>query len=598
MTKLASRIAGGRLMAIIVVLLLPMLLLGYLTVKRLWQDIESTQAQVNGLAIIELAMPVLIEHAAGKHDKDKTGIALAKIKPLAVTVGVVAEFQHFEKAVNSTNSSSSARVTEMARFFNEVGAKSKLTLDTFPESNSLGLVASQAIPAFVIELHGVANGLYGNMISFGADERQNRQMIWSLGRLQGEVDRISTFLRRAELASLNPSDYAITQIQMDEITNSLEQLSTAFIRSNSIEAASFLKTISKSRMEITNWLTTINDFHAETTRRLGKILEGYLSNLQSRFKLLLSTVLGCTVLAVGGAFVLFMRTLKRLDQVETERLRAEAMGEKVNVINSDLATVNRELADKMTSLKQAQDELINKRRMEQLGQLTATIAHEIRNPLGSVRTSAFLLQKKIANKGLGVEQQIDRINKGVVRCDNIITQLLDYSRTKSVQCQLVKLDDWLAALIGDEAQRLPSQVELECELGLGDRAVPIDSSRLQRAVINLLNNASEAMMTESRAPNVTKRYAIRVSTTLIDGMVVLRVKDTGPGISPENMAKVREPLFTTKSFGTGLGIPAIEQIAQQHGGRLDIESEVGQGATFTLYLPLQPVETEETLQAA
>jgi signal transduction histidine kinase len=85
---------------------------------------------------------------------------------------------------------------------------------------------------------------------------------------------------------------------------------------------------------------------------------------------------------------------------------------------------------------------------------------------------------------------------------------------------------------------------------------------------------------------------------LSDGMVLLSVKDSGPGISPENMAKVREPLFTTKSFGTGLGIPAIEQIAQQHGGRLDIESVLGKGATFTLYLPLKPVETEESLQAA
>jgi signal transduction histidine kinase len=94
--------------------------------------------------------------------------------------------------------------------------------------------------------------------------------------------------------------------------------------------------------------------------------------------------------------------------------------------------------------------------MEQLGQLTATVAHEIRNPLGAVRTSAFLLERKIRGKGLGVEAQIERINKGVTRCDNIITQLLDYSRTKQLTCRAENLDDWLAAAVEEEAQRLPA----------------------------------------------------------------------------------------------------------------------------------------------
>ena len=79
---------------------------------------------------------------------------------------------------------------------------------------------------------------------------------------------------------------------------------------------------------------------------------------------------------------------------------------------------------------------------------------------------------------------------------------------------------------------------------------------------------------------------IRVSTLLTENEVAIRISDNGPGIAPEMLAKIREPLFTTKSFGTGLGLPAIEQIASQHGGRLDISSTVGVGSEFTLYLPL------------
>jgi signal transduction histidine kinase len=93
----------------------------------------------------------------------------------------------------------------------------------------------------------------------------------------------------------------------------------------------------------------------------------------------------------------------------------------------------------MKRLKEAQDELVKKGRMEQLGQLTATVAHELRNPLGAVRTSAFLLERKIKGKGLDVEAQIERINKGIVRCDNIITQLLDFSSAHRLLQVLVDL---------------------------------------------------------------------------------------------------------------------------------------------------------------
>jgi signal transduction histidine kinase len=596
MTKLASRIAGGRLLAILAVLILPLLILGYLTVQRLLQDIAFTERQVKGLSIIETAMPLLAASATQKIDEQSAETTLASILPAAEEIGVTAELGSFKRNVIGEWPARNEAFLKAAQFFEIVGTRSGLLLDARPERHALALSVARELPVFVVELQGVSTGLFSTTATFGVDEVQVRKLVWSLGRLQGAVDRNSSAILQAQEASSSGTDYAIALIQMDEVSSSVGELSSNLVANGDRETV--LASMIKSRPQMSRQFTSATELHRDIGKTLHQQLNLHLHEQKNSFILLLSAVFACTAIAIGGSIALFLRTLKRLDQVETERLRAEAMGDKVSAINSDLANVNRELADKMTSLKQAQDELINKRRMEQLGQLTATIAHEIRNPLGSVRTSAFLLQKKIANKGLGVEQQIDRINKGVVRCDNIITQLLDYSRTKSVQSQQVKLDDWLATLIGDEAQRLPSQVELECELGLGDLEVPIDSSRLQRAVINLLNNASEAMMTESRASGQAKPYDIRVSTSLIDGMVVLSVKDTGPGISAENMAKVREPLFTTKSFGTGLGIPAIEQIAQQHGGRLEIESELGQGATFTVYLPLQPVATEEALQAA
>lgn len=257
-------------------------------------------------------------------------------------------------------------------------------------------------------------------------------------------------------------------------------------------------------------------------------------------------------------------------------------------VNEKVSKLNRDLAANMKQLREAQDELITRGRMEQLGQLTATVAHELRNPLGSVRTSAYLLERKLKDKGLNVEAQLERINKGIVRCDNIITQLLDFSRNKQIQCTPSDLDQWLGVVLEEESKKLPAVVSISCELGLDGQDVPFDPARLQRAIVNLINNASEAMVGQGDDPAkyLVATPEISVRTTIDGEFAKIEVKDNGPGIAADVISRIREPLFTTKSFGTGLGIPAIEQIAMQHGGRLDISSDVGDGARFTVYLPL------------
>ena len=264
-------------------------------------------------------------------------------------------------------------------------------------------------------------------------------------------------------------------------------------------------------------------------------------------------------------------------------------------INEEVSRLNRELASNVRKLSDAQDELIKKGRMEQLGQLTATVAHELRNPLGAVRTSAFLLERKLKDKGMGVEAQLDRINKGIVRCDNIITQLLDFSRTRQLQCQPGDLDAWLTGVVEEEAKKLPAHLSVELLLGLDGQTVPFDPSRMERAVINMINNAVEAMIgsAEQTAARGVTGPKLTISTFMKKGHISLRVVDNGPGIAPEVLTRIREPLFTTKSFGTGLGVPAIEQIAVQHGGRLDIRSEVGVGSAFTVWLPTTLVQNNE-----
>ena len=328
----------------------------------------------------------------------------------------------------------------------------------------------------------------------------------------------------------------------------------------------------------------------------------WFSMLVNRGAEVLCASLGVIFLLIGALVLSFARDrrqhLVQVTAARDEALRSEAetrgMAGELQKVNERVITLNRDLADHMQKLQAAQDEIIRKGKMAQLGQLTATVAHEIRNPLGAVRTAAFLIERKTKDQDIGIEAPLKRITNGIVRCDNIITELLDFARSKALQLEAVPVDDWIANLVEEEAQRLPQTVALECHLGLGDQRAEFDAGRMQRMLINLLTNASEAMVGkgDTPAPQRIDNPRIVISSQLSPRGIEISVADNGPGISAHNLEKIREPLFTTKSFGVGLGIPAVEKILEQHGGGLDIETADDKGTTMTAWFPLQQTRKE------
>jgi PAS domain S-box-containing protein len=258
--------------------------------------------------------------------------------------------------------------------------------------------------------------------------------------------------------------------------------------------------------------------------------------------------------------------------------------------NEEIMRLNLQLQENMARLADAQAELLKKGKLEQLGQLTATIAHELRNPLGAVKTSAFLLERKLGDGAASVSAQLERISNGIARCDNIITQLLDFARTRKIEPIPEVLDRWLEALVREEVTKLTESVDVSLSLDTQNQSYLFDPSRLSRALINLISNAVEAFRPAlvECADSSTEHCAITVRTFRRGNDLVIQVEDNGPGIQPEILEKIREPLFTTKNFGTGLGVPAVEQIAMQHGGGLEISSVVGKGSVFSILIPCMP----------
>lgn len=248
----------------------------------------------------------------------------------------------------------------------------------------------------------------------------------------------------------------------------------------------------------------------------------------------------------------------------------------------------------------AQDLALRNAKLAQLGQLTATVAHEIRNPLGAVRTSAFLLSRKLINRGLGVEAQVERIEHSIARCDNIITQLLDFTRSQDLDCAKAPIDDWLAKVVEEHASQIPENVQVRCELAIGAVEVPFDPGRMQRVIINLLSNAAEALTGKEggQAASENRELLISVESRLTERGAEITVRDNGPGIPPELKERILDPLFTTKSFGTGLGLPASANVMARHGGGLECQSEPGAGASFTVWLPLDGASRANEQQKA
>jgi signal transduction histidine kinase len=229
----------------------------------------------------------------------------------------------------------------------------------------------------------------------------------------------------------------------------------------------------------------------------------------------------------------------------------------------------------------AEAELLKKERLSVLGQLTATVAHELRNPLSATRNSLHAIRELMRASEVSIDRPMARIERSIARCDSIISDLLDYARPRALERAEIVLDPWLIEVLDE--QKLPNAVTLERRLGAGDAVVSLDAERFRRVIINLIENAEQAL---HEAAGAERR--IIVSTASSD-VTSITIEDNGPGIAPEILPRIFEPLFSTKSFGTGLGLPTVRQIVEQHDGTIAIASAPEGGACVRIRLPAAAV---------
>jgi len=227
--------------------------------------------------------------------------------------------------------------------------------------------------------------------------------------------------------------------------------------------------------------------------------------------------------------------------------------------------------------QQAELQLERSQRLSLLGRIAAGVAHEIKNPLASIKGAADILVDPGTSPS--EREEFQRILRGEVkRIDSIVGEFLDFARPKELELRLIDLSELVGSTLRQvEAHAADEGLKLRKEI-TRDIYVNGDAEKLRQVVLNLVLNAIQAS---------SKGQEIRVALGLGDrGRVVLRIADSGPGIPEAALDRVFEPFFTTKSSGTGLGLAIAKDIVERHSGEIRIESAAGRGTTAIVELPL------------
>ena len=253
----------------------------------------------------------------------------------------------------------------------------------------------------------------------------------------------------------------------------------------------------------------------------------------------------------------------------------------------------RELAERLAEtnrrLEQAQAEARRSERLAALGQLSAGLAHEIRNPLGVIKGSAEILTQKLQASDELARELAGYISTEVNRLGALVTEFLDFARPLHAQlhpADLIALLDRVLQIVADRFAGKGRPVRVERRYPGGLPLVPLDESLCEQAFLNLVQNAYEAM--HDQDPDQGGRLLVEVRPTKQNERqgVELRLADTGPGVPEEMREEIFNPFVTTKKTGVGLGLSIVSKVMDGHQGTIHVENAPEGGAVFTLFFPL------------
>jgi PAS domain S-box-containing protein len=238
----------------------------------------------------------------------------------------------------------------------------------------------------------------------------------------------------------------------------------------------------------------------------------------------------------------------------------------------------------ITEMKALQEQSKRGERLSAMGEMAVELAHEIRNPLGSIELFASLLEKEVQPDS-DMRRWAENIRIGSRSLDNIVANMLHFANPFSPTFMDVDVHGVIEEILQfSEPIMRQRDVGIERRLGASDAVICGDRELLKQAILNLVLNSMQAMPAQGKLVIAT-RDVDRLPGGAPCGGLELQVQDTGVGIPPENLGRVFDPFFTTNKNGTGLGLSVVHQIVDKHSGFIQVESKVNVGTTFTIVLP-------------
>jgi signal transduction histidine kinase len=262
---------------------------------------------------------------------------------------------------------------------------------------------------------------------------------------------------------------------------------------------------------------------------------------------------------------------EQLRQEINERKRAEA---EVRRMNDEL---EQKVAERTSQLLDVKEELVRKEKLAMLGQLAGSVGHELRNPLGVMNNAVYFLKSIITDADAAVMEYLDIIKQEIDNSQRIVSDLNDLFHIKPPHPSLITLVELVRQSI--EKCAVPENVWLLTEIPDTLHSLKVDPLQISQVFQHLITNSIQAMPAGGT-------LIIKAQEDLESGILKTSFIDTGEGISPDNMKKLFQPLFTTKARGVGLGLTICRNFTETNGGRIEVESRPGEGTTFTVMLPM------------
>jgi signal transduction histidine kinase len=316
--------------------------------------------------------------------------------------------------------------------------------------------------------------------------------------------------------------------------------------------------------------------------------------VQASIATAVKTIVTVTAFAFGIAILLGIFVSRSISNPLRElrdaafKIKGDGFNTRVEIRSKDevgeLARAFNEMAEDLgksrRELLEAQERLVRTERLAAIGELSAGIAHELRNPLGAIKNATYYIKGKLRGSELlrdnpRVGEFLEILDEEIESSNQIITDLMDFARVNPPNLSPTRLETVIEEALSRTEVKRNIKVVKELEPGLPE--VQVDPEKLRRSFGNLIKNADEAM---------PEGGTLTINARTADRSVEVQFRDTGQGISDPNLPKVFDPLFTTKPRGIGLGTAIVKKIIESHKGSINVSSKSGEGTNFTVRLPL------------